>query len=171
MAPREPSFCCSTCPDVNVLITFYCLDGATEKLALAAAVGAVQGRAAIRLRRLNPQPGESITEERLNREYVAPKEADARWADAIVLGTPAGLSASSPVLNEYFGLLRNAEVRGKLGATIVAGAAPEALQRAMTGLGFHVVPLERAVDSVDGARLLGRRVAELAAQSKSQVLS
>src|SRR6202011_5973956 len=151
MAPEVRSFCCSTCPDVNVLITFYCLDGATEKLALAAAVGAVQGRAAIRLRRLNPQPGESTTEERLNQEYVAPKEADARWADAIVLGTPARLSVSSPVLNEYFGLLRNAEVRGKLGATIVAGGAPAALQRAMTELGFNVVPLERAVDSVDGA--------------------
>src|SRR5579864_239647 len=129
-AHRGLSFCCSTCPDVNVLITFYCLDGATEKLALAAAVGAVQGRAAIRLRRLDPQPGESTIEERLNREYVVPKEADARWADAIILGTPARFSVSSPVLNEYFGLLRNAEVRGKLGASVTADGAPEALHRA-----------------------------------------
>jgi NAD(P)H dehydrogenase (quinone) len=156
---------------VNVLITFYCLDGAAEKLALAAAVGAVQGRAAIRLRRLDPQPGENTTEERLNQEYVAPKEADARWADAIILGTPARLSVSSPVLNEYFGLLRNADVRGKLGAIIVAGGAPEALHRAMTELGFNVVAQERAIVSVDDARLLGRRVAELAAKSKSRVLS
>ena len=157
---------------MNVLITFYCLDGATEKLALAAAVGAVQGRAAIRLRRLNPQPGESTTEERLNQEYVAPKEADARWADAIILGTPARLSVSSPVLNEYFSLLQNAEVRGKLGATIVAGGALEALHRAIAELGLKMVPLDLcATDTVDSARLLGRRVAELAAQSKSQVLS
>lgn len=157
---------------MNVLITFYCLDGATEKLALAAAVGAVQGRAAIRLRRLDPQAGESTIEERLNREYVVPKEADARWADAIILGTPARLSVSSPVLNEYFGLLRNAEVRGKLGASVVADGAPEALHRSMKELGFKMLPLDLcAVDSVDGARQLGRRVAELGAHSKSQVLS
>ena len=38
--------------DVNIVVTFYSLHGLTEKLALAAAVGAVQGRANIRLRRL-----------------------------------------------------------------------------------------------------------------------
>jgi len=163
---------------VNVLITFYSLNGATEKLALAAAVGAVQGRAAIRLRRLDPQPGDSTTEERLNQEYVAPKEADARWANAIVLGMPARVcSASSPLLNEYFGLLRSAGVQGKIGAAFVSNltrfeGALETLHRATTELGLAMVPLDLcATDSVDGVRLLGRRIAELAAQSKSRVLS
>lgn len=159
---------------MNVLISFYSLNGETEKLALAAAVGAVQGRAAIRLRRLDPQPGENTIEERLNQEYVAPKEADARWADAIVFGMPARVcSASSPALNEYFGLLRSAGVEGKTGAAFVsnptqADGALEALHRATSELGLKMVPLDlSAAASVDGARLLGRRVAELAAPSKS----
>jgi len=38
--------------DVNVVVVFYSRTGSTERLALAAAVGAVQGRALIRLRRL-----------------------------------------------------------------------------------------------------------------------
>jgi NAD(P)H dehydrogenase (quinone) len=158
---------------VNVLITFYSLNGATEKLALAAAVGAVQGRAAIRLRRLDPELGESANEERLNQDYVAPKEADARWADAIMVGTPARLSASSPALNKYFELLRSAGVGGKLGAPFVSDAAQvadalEALHRKMAEVGFKMVPLDSsAVEDPNDARMLGRRVAELAGQSNS----
>ena len=41
---------------VNVLVIFYSRSGATETLALAAAVGAVQARGSIRLRRLS-DPG------------------------------------------------------------------------------------------------------------------
>jgi multimeric flavodoxin WrbA len=162
---------------VNILISFYSLTGETEQLALAAAVGAVQGRAAIRLRRLDPQPGESTVEERLNQDYVAPRDVDARWADAIIVGIPARLSASSPALNKYFELLRSAGVEGKFGAPFVSDAAQvedalQALHRKMTEVGFKMVPLDSyAVDDPNDARMLGRMVAELAGQSNSQILS
>ena len=156
---------------MNVLVTFYCLNGETEKLALAAGLGAVQGRAAIRFRRLRPEPGESAVDERLDQDYVAPKEADARWADAIILGTPSRLAISSPALNEYFGMLTSAGVSGKTCAvllsnrSVVAGAL-ETLHGAMSALGLKMVaPDLCAVDSADDARLLGRRIAETSASS------
>src|SRR5262245_48689833 len=82
---------------VNVLVIFYSRSGATEKLALAAAVGAVQARASIRLRRL-PDPDESVSSSeealvRMRKEYVPPAEPDVKWADAIIIalnGTVAG---------------------------------------------------------------------------------
>jgi hypothetical protein len=63
--------------DVNVVVVFY--GDSMEPLALAAAVGAVQGRANIRLRRLDPATG-------FDMEYIAPREADAEWGEAILLG-------------------------------------------------------------------------------------
>jgi multimeric flavodoxin WrbA len=75
---------------MNVLVIFSSLCGNTEKLALAAAVGAVQARASIRLRRL-PDTGEEITEcretlARMRKEYVPPAPADVLWADAVLVG-------------------------------------------------------------------------------------
>ncbi len=72
---------------MNVLVIFSSCDGATEKLALAAAVGAVQARANIRLRRLPenfPESGDDLA--RMRREYVPPTQADAIWAHAIIVG-------------------------------------------------------------------------------------
>jgi hypothetical protein len=72
---------------MNVLVIFSSSTGATEELALAAAVGAVQARANIRLRRLTDQDtgsGESVV--RMRREYVPPTAADSVWADAIIIG-------------------------------------------------------------------------------------
>ena len=71
---------------MNVLVIFSSCDGATEKLALAAAVGAVQARANIRLRRLPDQSsgnGEDLI--RMRREYVPPTGSDAAWADAVII--------------------------------------------------------------------------------------
>jgi len=94
---------------VNVLVIFYSCCGETEKLALAAAVGAVQARANIRLRRLTDS-GEQIVEcqdalARMRREYVPPTAADTAWADAVIIGQhgtiagtvndPAGATAFS----------------------------------------------------------------------------
>src|SRR5262245_25371335 len=75
---------------INVLVIFYSCCGKTEKLALAAAVGAVQARASIRLRRLTDS-GEEIPEcsetlKRTRKEYVPPTPADAVWADAVFVG-------------------------------------------------------------------------------------
>lgn len=58
-----------------MLVVFH--DASSEPLALAAAVGAVQARANIRLRRLSPAA---------DMEYVAPRDADAEWAEAILIG-------------------------------------------------------------------------------------
>ena len=71
---------------MNVLVIFSSCTGETEKLALAAAVGAVQVRANIRLRRLVDQSsatGEDL--DRMRREYVPPTPADTSWADAVVI--------------------------------------------------------------------------------------
>jgi len=81
---------------VNVVVVFYSRHGETEQLALAAGVGAVQARANIRLRRLNdladaesiagdPRWAENL--ERMNRDYIAPREIDAAWADVILVGS------------------------------------------------------------------------------------
>ena len=77
----------------RVLVVFYSRCGETEKLALAAAVRAVQARANIRLRRL-PDVTESgdCKEEtaRMKKEYVAPAEADIEWAESISFRSAAG---------------------------------------------------------------------------------
>jgi NAD(P)H dehydrogenase (quinone) len=88
---------------VNVLVIFYSRSGSTERLALAAAVGAVQMRANIRLRRL-PDPSEEMSAPgddliRMRREYVPPTPTDTQWADAVIIalnGKVAG-SATDPI--------------------------------------------------------------------------
>ena len=75
---------------VNVLVVFYSCCGKTEKLALAAAVGAVQARANIRMRRLMDS-GEEIPQckeplARMRKEYVPPASPDVLWADAVIIG-------------------------------------------------------------------------------------
>ena len=75
---------------VNVLVIFSSRHGSTEKLALAAAVGAVQARGNIRLRRL-ADPGEDAAEigealARMRKEYVPPTQVDVLWADAVIIG-------------------------------------------------------------------------------------
>jgi hypothetical protein len=74
---------------INVLVIFYCRTGSTEALALASAVGAVQGRANIRLRRLADAGRDTESSEvlvRMRREYVQPTAADTAWADAVIIG-------------------------------------------------------------------------------------
>lgn len=94
---------------VNVLVIFSSLCGNTEKLALAAAVGAVQARANIRMRRLTDS-GESVPDckddlARMRKEYVPPTAADTQWADAVIVGmngTVAGV-ARDPAEATAFG--------------------------------------------------------------------
>jgi hypothetical protein len=78
---------------VNALVVFYSRHGETERLALAAGVGAVQARANIRLRRLKDLAdaatisSDPIWTENLHRmlpDYIAPREIDADWADVIL---------------------------------------------------------------------------------------
>lgn len=72
---------------MNVLVIFHSCTGNTETIALAAAVGAVQARANIRMRRLPDNSKESNeTLKRMRREYVPPTAADTQWADAVIIG-------------------------------------------------------------------------------------
>jgi NAD(P)H dehydrogenase (quinone) len=84
---------------VNVLVIFCSHTESTEQLALAVAVGAVQARANIRIRRLPAHNEESVpgTEPltRMQREYVPPASADALWADAVIISMNDRISGLS----------------------------------------------------------------------------
>ena len=82
--------------EVNVMVVFYSRYGETEQLALAAGVGAVQAHANIRLRRLkdladpetiarDPRWTENL--ERMNRDYIAPREIDVDWAEVMLVAS------------------------------------------------------------------------------------
>src|SRR5258707_12807499 len=81
---------------VNAVVVFYSRYGDTEQLALAAGVGAVQAHANIRLRRLkdladaetiarDPRWVENL--ERMNRDYIAPREIDVDWAEVLLVAS------------------------------------------------------------------------------------
>jgi multimeric flavodoxin WrbA len=156
--------------DVNVVVTFYSYHGATEKLALAAAVGAVEGRANIRLRRLPDIEAETTAEgDRMNMDYVAPREADAAWADAIILAIPArNFSAECQGYIASLEALRSqGKLNGKVAGALTSGSdsALPSLCGALARLGCVIVPpgfAGPAADAVEGAKLQGRRVAEVA---------
>jgi NAD(P)H dehydrogenase (quinone) len=84
---------------VNVLVIFSSSSGRTERLALAAAVGAVQERARIRIRRLPETAQQSAVSTptllRMRREYVSPTAADAIWADAVIVGITGKIAGDS----------------------------------------------------------------------------
>jgi len=97
---------------INALVVFYSRHGETERLALAAGVGAVQARANIRLRRLKDLADAAIiandplwTEnlERMLPDYIAPREIDADWADVILT---ASCPASPTEMDEYLKSLK-----------------------------------------------------------------
>ena len=147
----------------NVLVVFWSRFGATERLALAAAVGAVQGRANIRLRWLREEsceessPGWKETRARMEREYIAPRAVDLEWANGIVLATPARISADAAEWQAFFNL---GSLRGKVGGAIGA-LAPAMSQCQMTVLETSATEATEA----DRARALGRRVAQGCAAS------
>jgi NAD(P)H dehydrogenase (quinone) len=89
---------------VNVMVVFYSRYGETERLALAAGLGAVQSRANIRLRRLKDL-ADAETIERDPRwtenlqgmlaDYIQPREIDADWADVILVASSPGSPAEA----------------------------------------------------------------------------
>jgi hypothetical protein len=66
---------------MNVLVIFHSEDADGEKLALTLALGAVQAKCDIRLRYL----GTTVPTRSIHQGYVAPREQDLEWADALVL--------------------------------------------------------------------------------------
>jgi NAD(P)H dehydrogenase (quinone) len=121
-----------------VLVIFYSRSGATERLALAAGVGAVQERALIRLRRLpdlNPQrvierfPESKDSLIRMQKEYVPPAESDLVAADAIIFAMPQDLKTSEdwkPHLDMLARLRSEGKLEGKLVATLTSATVEEA---------------------------------------------
>ena len=150
-------------PQPVVLIIFSCQTGETEKLALSAAVGAIQGRALIRLRRL-PDADPSQTDEtlkRMRKEYVPPSENDLIGADAIILTSNSRSDDSAEPWNSFLPLLRNLQTHGKLQnklRSVIGGIAPS-----VTDLGF--VAFE---DAMMDCAALGRSLAEEARATKPQ---
>ena len=166
--------------EITDLSIFYSRCGETEKLALAAAVGAVQARANIRLRRLSDAAVTEIlpecreTFDRMRKEYVPPAEPDIVSADAIIVGVPAGFTALSVELREFLDLLKRLAPAGKLEGKVAAifssrgniDDASEAtlmsVSTAILRLGFITMPpvaLETRSDTVDHAVAQGRKVA------------
>jgi NAD(P)H dehydrogenase (quinone) len=152
--------------DVNVVVVFQSRLGSTERLALAAAVGAVQGRAFIRLRWLPEEDAENCA--RMSREYVAPRESDAEWAEAILVGMPEKRTAISPEFEKYFDSLGQLQARGKLAAKIGAAFTPNgaSLEEAFVRLGKKVMEFRNESDPREAARKQGRRVADAVRDSR-----
>lgn len=167
-------------PSPIVLVTFYSCCGATESQALHAAVGAVQARALIRLRRL-PDTDPAATHDchpecrdalaRMHREYVAPAEADVLAADGLIVGTRAGATPASPEWAGFFDLLtrlaREDRLAGKVAAVLDAGDAhtTQAFASALVALGL-TAPAPAADAGPRRAVTLGREVADTARARK-----
>ena len=146
----------------NVLIAFYSRSGSTEALANAVAEGARSEGAEVRLRRarelVGPEvmakaPGWAESAARMNAAYEAPTEADAEWADAILLGTPTRFGAVSSELKAYIdglgGLWFQGKLVGKAGSAFTSTSGPHggnestiiSLYNPMAHLGLIIVPL------------------------------
>ncbi len=158
--------------DVNVVVVFYSRHGETEKVALAAGVGAMQSRASIRLRRL-PDLADAETiardsrwteqRERMSRDYIAPREIDAEWADVMILASP---ETSPAEMERYLSGFEN--LTGKIAAPLSTDGFPLA---AAARAGFMIVALpdvpDRPADRIGAARAHGRRVTEIARKLKA----
>jgi NAD(P)H dehydrogenase (quinone) len=142
----------------NVLVVFYSRRGKTEALALAAGVGAIQVRGSVRLRRLpDLATAETIaadaawTEnlERMKKDYIAPREIDAQWANVLILAAPKDCTAEMErYLESAAGLLREKKAA-------VLGGFEEAAARA----GLKVVPGECTTEDSAVALSYGRAAA------------
>jgi multimeric flavodoxin WrbA len=165
--------------DVNVLVVFYSRFGATEKLALAAGLGAIQRKANIRLRRVADHADRETIDanaswrenvDRMNRDYVAPRPADPVWADAIILTTPG---ESLLEIEAYCTLLSAGEsMVGKIAAPLISGRDVSALKpvyAAAACAGLIVAPPPKGSgDPITAARVFGQHVTQMARALKQQ---
>ena len=116
-------------------------------------------------------PGWKENRERMNREYVAPRETDATWADAIIVGMPAGTDTLSVECRQYFdslcALRDQGKFEGKIGSSFTQGAATAPLYAAMSRAGLITVPVTPNPDGLEAGRLQGRQVADMARSSRT----
>jgi hypothetical protein len=166
----------------KVVITFYSRCGLTEKLAMATAVGAVQARALVRLRRV-PDTGPTeippdCTEpySRMQREYIVPAESDILWSDAVLfLPSPHCSPASdewAPCLNLLGAMGMNGRLDGKVAAAFASPDTPDDWPAKILQLGFTPLPpappeAAHAIDNeIQQSIIRGRQLA-IAAQAFS----
>ena len=156
--------------ELNAMVVFSSRYGVTEKLALAAGVGAVQARANIRLRRLADltAPEEiardakwSAMQERLQADYIAPREIDADWAHVVIFAAPIE-EVSEPVAlaeaNAYFKTCK--DMRGKL--AVVLTPSRDLLGSAAFA-GFTVMPPPRnGFFDTAAVKAFGKQACEMA---------
>ena len=149
-------------PTPKILIAFYSRNSSTELLANAIAQGAVSVGAEVRLRRarelvpplvMQQVPGWSEAAQAMNAKYEHPTEADAEWADAIVLGTPSRFGSIASELKAYLdglgGLWSEGRLNGKVGSAFGATASRHggnestllSMYAPMAHLGLIIVPL------------------------------
>jgi len=163
-------------PQTNVVVVFYSRTGATEKLAAAAAVGAVNERALIRLRRMPDSAPEDViaanpewqkNHDRMKREYIAPREIDFEWADAIVLATPESFPPDCAEWQPCMDLLHRLAAGGKLAykVALAFGKGSEAFAPGLIGAGMIAAPAIGSLDA-ENARQNGRLAARMARLSK-----
>jgi len=168
--------------DLNVVVTFFSRTGSTERLALAAALGAVNARARLRLRWLREEaagpeidsvPGWREERERMEREYIAPREIDVLWADALILAMPTPEDVSAPPVRAHLESLRTLHAAGKLHRKVAtafthassdASTCLESLCGALANLDLELVAPSPSLakDVFEAARTHGRNVAERA---------
>jgi hypothetical protein len=159
-----------------VLVTFYSRSGATETRALSFAVGAVQQRALIRLRRLpdrDPQQVVTSSERgdalgRMWKEYVAPTETDVRGADVIAIAPTSRCDPGSAEWSGYLDLLRSlgtaGALVGKVGAVVRNrdAAVVQRFETALRAAGLTVIDPESSSEDAatpQAATAHGRRAA------------
>ena len=165
--------------DINALVVFYSRYGTTEKLALAAGLGAIQADANIRLRRVADRADAAAIAadadwkknlDRMNRDYVAPRPADPVWADVIILATPA--DSSSEVEAYAASLASLGSMAGKIAAPLAPGDGTESLKpiySASACCGLIVAPCgETSSDPIATATTFGQRVTEMARSLKTR---
>jgi hypothetical protein len=142
-----------------VLIIFHCQTGDTEQLALSAAVGAVQSRALIRLRRLPDMGLVSDTEPllRMRKEYVPPTEKDILGADGLILVAPPNFLESDLQWKPCLEVIRRLPLKHKVAAGI--GVGPQF---------FNGLDVYNLSDSSIDPLSLGRVIAEAARFRKQQ---
>ena len=145
----------------RLLIVFYSRSGSIEALAQAAAEGARQGGATVRLRRAREVVDESVmakskgwleNAKRQNAQYDAPALEDAEWADAILFGTPCYFGAMATELKAYLDQLgpqwKRGALAGKVGGAFASASWPHggsevvtlSLYAPMAHLGMVIIP-------------------------------
>lgn len=121
----------------NVLIVFYSRDGLTEALTGAVAEGVSSVGASLRVRRAREVVGKEVmtlvpgwveSAEKMNDQFEAPTSDDARWADAIIFGSPSrfGLVCSEikTYLDSLGSLWARGELAGKVGSVFSSSGRP-----------------------------------------------